>query len=328
MKSVAPADFIRHFQTASDWLPAAIVDQNVDCIKLIALDGTLEYVNRAGRRARGIDEYADVTGTPWWSLWPPEAQDRVRDGVRRARAGETVRFEAPWPTPDGEPRWWDVNVGPIRDPDGEMRGLVSIAREITTIVAARETAEAMAAEMAHRLRNAYTVTSALLSAAARGDPAREQFAREVSRQFMHLGAAQALMLSNGDGTTSLEALVTELTRGFARESAPIRIGKLPDLELDGRKVQPLALTIGELCANAAKYGAIGHGGDIMISATREGPRLSILWSEKSEKPVENIARAGGKGFALIRRVLAAQKGAIEIEWRENGLDATITMAVE
>jgi len=328
MKSVAPADLIRHFRTTSDWLLGAIIDQSVDCIKLIALDGTLEYVNRAGRRARGIDEFTDVSGTAWWSLWPPESQELVRDSVRRAAAGEAVRFEAPWPTLEGEAHWWDVTVGPVRNPDGEMRGLVSIAREITAIVTARETAKAMAAEMAHRLRNAYTVTSALLSAAARGDPAREQFAREVSQQFMHLGAAQALMLSNGGGTTSLEALLTELTRGFAHDSAPIRIGELADVELDDRKVQPLALTIGELCANSAKYGAIGHGGHIAISATREGPRLAILWSETSEKPVENIERAGGKGFALIRRVLAAQQGAIEIGWREDGLDATITMSVD
>lgn len=328
MTQVAGAETIRHFQTATDRLLAATIDQSADCATIIALDGGIEYLNRASRSLLGVGDLGHVVGKQWSSLWPAEAREKAEDSLRRARAGETVRFEARSPIPSDASRCWDVAVSPILDPNGEVRGLVANARDITDLVVAREVAQAMSAEMAHRLRNAYAVTSALLTASARGDPERESFARRISEQFMHLGAAQTLMLSTGTGTVSLQALVPELTRGFASESCRIDIGELPDVPLDDRRLQPLALTIGELCTNSAKYGAIGHGGQVAISARRGGRQLSIQWSETSSRPVENHERDGGTGFDLIRRVLTAQKGGFDVDWRADGLEAAVTIRLD
>jgi PAS domain S-box-containing protein len=328
MTKLASADKVRHFQTAADWLLSAIIDQSADCLQLISLDGVLEYVNRAGRCAMGIKDFSDAAGKQWVSLWPAEAQSLVAEHVKRALAGESVRFEARAPDASQQPHWWDVSLGPVYDPDGKMRGLVSVSRDITPLVAAREAAEAISAEMAHRLRNSYAVTSALLCASARGDPALEAFAQQVAEQFMHLGAAQTLMLSGGNSTVSLESLITELTRGFTGDRSHIEIGEVPHLLLEDRKVQPLALTIGELCTNSAKYGAIGHGGAVTISCGHEEGQLSLHWSEQSNRPVARHARSGGSGFDLIRRVLAAQKGGLEVTWREDGLDAVVSIGVD
>ena len=74
-----------------------------------------------------------------------------------------ARFEAFCPTAKGEPRWWDVTVSPLRDEHGELRGLISISRDVSADVRARELRETTAAEMKHRLRNAYALTSAIVT---------------------------------------------------------------------------------------------------------------------------------------------------------------------
>jgi PAS domain S-box-containing protein len=314
------------FASASDGMLAAVLDQSADCIKVIGLDGTLDFMNRNGRCAMEIDDFALVAGRSWWDLWPEDTRPAVREAFERASAGEHVRFEAFCPTAKGTPRWWDVSVSPLRDATGALQGLVSISRDITESVGIRELWDATAAEMRHRLQNAYALTSAIIMATARGSPEREDFARELVERLQQLGVAQSLLLDADKlGAPTLDILVRRLTEPFCGPHCALSTGDLPHLPLQETQLRTLALAIGELSTNSNKYGALGHGGAIIVSAALDAGVLTLRWRESSEIPVAATAREGGAGLALIRRSLASSNGSLALSWRDDGLDVALTM---
>lgn len=317
---------VTSFKSASNDMLASILDQSADCIKVIGPDGTLDYMNRNGRCAMGIDDFALVAGKNWWELWPDEAQPLIRSSIAAAQAGNNSRFQAFCPTARGEPRWWDVSVAPLRDEHGELKGLISVSRDISADVAARELRDSTAAEMKHRLHNAYTLTSAIVMASARGSPERAAFAREIVERLQRLGIAQSLLL-DGDalGTATLDILVRRLTEPFCGDESTLAIGKLPEVELDEAQIRTLALALGEFSTNSNKYGALGHGGRIAIEGAVADGTLRLHWRETLDRPVDREQRGGGSGFGLIRRTLAAHGGSLAVDWRDDGPDIAISL---
>ncbi len=326
MKSLDFPDIVSSFQSASNDMLASILDQSADCIKVIGPSGSLDFMNRNGRCAMGIDDFALVAGKDWWDLWPEDAQPLIRDAVARAQAGYNSRFEAFCPTAKGEPRWWDVSVAPLRDEQGALKGLISISRDISSDIAARQFRESTAAEMRHRLQNAYALTAAIITATARGVPEREVFAREIVERLSRLGVAQSLLL-DGDaiGTATLDELVRRLTEPFCGDGAALAIAKLPPVELNEQHVRTLALVLGEFSTNSNKYGALGHGGRIAIDGAIDGGVLNLNWRETTGRPVDIDQRDGSSGLTLIRRMLSAHGGTLDIDWRGDGLDIRITL---
>lgn len=314
------------FKTASNDMLAAVLDQSADCIKVIGPLGTLDYMNRNGRCAMGIDDFSAVAGKSWWDLWPTEAQPVIKEAVARAQAGENSRFEAFCPTGKGEPRWWDVSVAPLRDEQGRLQGLISVSRDVTAGVTARELRENTSAEMRHRLQNAYMLTSAIIMASARGTPDREEFAREIVDKLQRLGIAQSLLLDAEKlGNPSLDALVRRLTEPFCGNSCTLEIAHLPDVTLDEKQVRALALALGEFSTNSNKYGALGHGGRIAVRGKIVAGILTLRWSETADVPVEAHERDGSAGFRLIRRTLSSLQGSLDIAWRKDGLEVTVLL---
>ncbi|MCY7271137.1 MAG: PAS domain-containing protein [Sphingomonas bacterium] len=326
MNSLDFPSIANNFKSASNDMLAAILDQSADCIKVIGPTGSLDFMNRNGRCAMGIDDFALVAGKDWWDMWPEESQPLIRDAITKAQSGENSRFEAFCPTGKGEPRWWDVSVAPLRDEHGELQGLISISRDISRDIASRRLRESTAAEMKHRLSNAYALTSAIVIATARGKPEREAFAREIVDRLQRLGVAQSLLL-DGDaiGTATLDTLVRRLTEPFCGDSAALDIAPLPDVDLDETQVRTLALMLGEFSTNSNKYGALGHGGKISIDGQIEGHVLNLGWSETTDRPVDTEQRDGSSGLTLIRRMIGANGGTLDIAWRPDGLDITVTL---
>lgn len=326
MKSLDFPSIVNSFHSASNDMLAAILDQSADCIKVIGPSGTLDFMNSNGRCALGIDDFSMVAGKDWWDLWPEDARPLIKASIAKAHAGETSRFEAFCPTAKGEPRWWDVSVAPLRDEQGVLQGLISISRDISGDMVGRELRESTAAEMRHRLQNAYALTSAIVTSTARGVPEREAFAREIVERLQRLGIAQSLLL-DGDaiGSATLDDLVRRLTEPFCGDGAALAIARLPAVELEEQKVRTLALVLGEFSTNSNKYGALGHGGRIDIDGAIEGGLLQLNWREETRRPIDADQRDGSTGLTLIRRMLSAHGGTLDIDWRANGLDIRITL---
>jgi PAS domain S-box-containing protein len=315
---------VSNFDGASGEMLAAVLDQSMDCIKVIGASGSLDFMNRNGRCALEIDDFAAIAGLNWWDLWPDQAKPLVRDAVRRAQAGESSRFEAFCPTAKGNPRWWEVSASPLLDADGTMRGIISVSRDVTERVGAQALRQAVAEEMRHRLQNAYTLTGAIITASARGHADREAFASELLERLSRLGAAQALLLES-DGVAVLPQLVRRLTEPFCAPGCALTFGAMPDIALDETDTRILALAIGELSTNSNKYGAFGSGGSVTIEARLDDGVLCVAWRERSVRLRSTEAEGSGNGHRLIERTLKSRRGSFDLRWRDDGLDVDIRL---
>ena len=120
----------------------AILDQTFEFIGLMTPDGTIIEANRAALKFAGIEE-AEVLGklfweTPWWTH-SSEMQERLREAVKAAAAGEFVRFEATHTAAsDGTLHYIDFSLKPVENEQGEIIFLVPEGRDITALKRAEE----------------------------------------------------------------------------------------------------------------------------------------------------------------------------------------------
>lgn len=312
--------------TSAELLPA-LLDQSLDCVKLISRDGIVQYLNRNGLCAMEIDDLSSVVGQRWSDLWPEGARASIQDALRDAARG-AVRFDAFCPTAKGSPRWWDVSVSQVEDREGRWLGYLSVSRDVTGARLAKEVAEISAAEMRHRLKNSYAMVAGLLTSLARGHPQREEFVSEIRDRLSALGVAQTLFVAGEHAPCDIHELLPALLVPFDHPECPIDVEDVPHILINQGQADALALVFGELAVNSSKHGALTSTGKISVRAAITGGELVIRWSERSSRQVEAHSRTEGQGLRLIKRILSARHGSLEIDWVDNGLDAIITLRIE
>ena len=111
----------------------AIFDQTFQLMGLLTVDGRLIEANRTALQSIGVKE-SDVIGklfweTPWWKH-STELQEILRVAVKKAAAGEFVRFEAAYPSADGSLHCMDFSLKPVMDEAGGIVFLIPEARDI------------------------------------------------------------------------------------------------------------------------------------------------------------------------------------------------------
>src|SRR5579871_4709477 len=125
-KTAAPAS--PDEQTA---LLAAIVESSDDAIIGKAFDGTITGWNRGAERVYGYSA-AEALGRHISLIVPQERQHELLVIDSRIQRGETIRhFETVRLARDGRRIDVSISASPIRDAQGNITGIASIARDIT-----------------------------------------------------------------------------------------------------------------------------------------------------------------------------------------------------
>ncbi|WP_284053662.1 PAS domain-containing protein [Stakelama marina] len=112
-------------------LVIALLEQSDDCIKILSIDGHLDFMNCNGLKAMEIDFPELVLGKLWWKLWPSQSQDFVKQCFLKAARGEEARFEADCPTAKGTPHRWNVHLKPLTAREGTVVSVLSTSRMVT-----------------------------------------------------------------------------------------------------------------------------------------------------------------------------------------------------
>ena len=302
-----------------------VLEQTTDCVKLLSLDGTVLWMNANGLCAMEIDNFCNIEGKQWGTLWPAEARAQIENAYVFADSGDAAQFEAFCPTAKGTDRWWDVRVTQVNAPNGDPAGYLSISRDITDTRAARHALVLTMKEMRHRLGNTYAIAGGLLSAFARGIPDREVFARDMQKRLLGLYTAQS-MFAHDDAPRKISDLIPTLIKPFAGQIDTVNVGELTDAVVDRGQADAIGLVLAELTVNSIKYGALRNGGTIDIHADSLDDANRIIWTERLTKPVKRQSRAEGQGLTLIAQIVAARSGRLDIESSEFGF--TVTLAFQ
>jgi len=288
---------------------ARVVDQSVDCVKLIGLDGTIGYMNPNGLCAMEISDPNTVIGKDWSSVWPPESRAAITQSYVAARAGEVARFRAVCPTANGAPRWWDVTVSAVSNSEGVVSGYLAVSRDVTENQLAHQALDIAAQELRHRLKNTYTMIASLIRGYARGDQLKSEFADLMSQRLIALARAQTLFADSADDCR-LDELVLSLIQPFDSPTFQLTFADLPSIRIRPDMANAIAIIVGELAVNSSKHGAIRYGGTISVDSPADGTGIRLRWKENSIMPVAANSREGGQGLTLISRIAAARGGHI------------------
>ena len=129
---------------------AAIVESSDDAILGKTLEGIITSWNRAAERLYGYSA-VEAVGQPVTILVPPDRPGEVPEILRKIHRGQRVEhLETVRVTRDGERLDVSLTVSPIRDPEGNIVGASTIARDVTERKRAQERAIRLARQAALR----------------------------------------------------------------------------------------------------------------------------------------------------------------------------------
>jgi PAS domain S-box-containing protein len=114
----------------SELFNRTILESSPDCLKVLDIEGRIQYMNFNGLCQMEIDDFSGLKNKSWWSLWGSENEALVKTSVEKALEGETVQFTALCPTAKGTTKWWDVLVSPVGKP-GQPTQMISVSRDVT-----------------------------------------------------------------------------------------------------------------------------------------------------------------------------------------------------
>ena len=129
-KTPKPKPRVKSAEAAS--LLRTIVESSPECVKLLALDGTLLQMNQAGLAMLDADRADQVVGQKVVDLVVPEHQAAFRAVLTRVAGGAAGRLEFEVTTLKSARRWLDMQLVPLRSGGSEtVDTLLGLTRDVT-----------------------------------------------------------------------------------------------------------------------------------------------------------------------------------------------------
>jgi len=272
----------------------ALFDQSFQYTGLLATDGRLLQANRSSFDRHALPENHMIGRpfweTPWWS-GDPEAQERLRQAIGRAAAGEFVRFETTHQSDlDGLTHYIDFSLKPFTDGAGNVVYLIAEGRDVTEQRQAREARDKMelqflqaqklesvgrlAGGIAHDFNNILTAINGFAELALQ-DPTVPPGLRPTLEEIMKAGKSAATLTQQllafsrkqviEPRVIDLNEHLTQMRNMLARiigEDIVFELSPAPDLgriRADPNQIEQILVN---LAVNAKD--AMPHGGTLLV----------------------------------------------------------------
>ena len=330
----------------------------------MATDGTLLDANATS--LSGIDAALErVVGLPFWETpWftnTPGLPDMVRTAVAAVAGGETVRQEIHVNLPVGGWRWFDFQMRPVRDAEGQIVAIVPEAVELTERRKAEDAfrqAQKMEAigqltgGVAHDFNNLLTVIRSSADLLRRRDLPPDRMRRYVDAisdtadraakltgQLLTFARRQAISRQVFDVAAQLERIADMLkTVSGSSATFELEIGDRPlPIEAD---VNQFETALVNLAANARD--AMERGGRLRIraAAAPDGHFVTVAVSDTGcGIPTEHIdrifepffttkdiGRGTGLGLSQVYGFVHQSNGSVHVD-SQVGQGTTLTLSL-
>jgi PAS domain S-box-containing protein len=108
-----------------------LIESEPECVKLVAADGTLLEMNRAGLRMLEADSLQQVLGIVIADVVDPKYRSRFVSLTQRVFQGESGTLEFEVVGFKGTRRWLETHAAPLRNANGEITAALAVSRDIT-----------------------------------------------------------------------------------------------------------------------------------------------------------------------------------------------------
>jgi len=327
------------------YLLAAIGECSEDAIISESLAGDIDGWNPAAERLYGYT-VEEIRGKNHSALTPDEQLPELHQILDQVANGLTVeRREIPQLKKDGTVVEALLSAGPIRDSQGRILGVLTIARDISErkaveqLKASLRGKEVLLKEVHHRVKNDLQVISSLLNLQARhvlDRRALEMFKESQNRvrsiALFHEKLYQSKDLAHVEASEYLKTLLANLLAAYGARSSALALDVGPEEVLLGVDVAvPLGLVVNELISNALKHAfPSGHLGEIRVELRRVGEtqcRLSVIDNGAGFPSDLDFRRAPSLGLNLVCTLVDQLGGAIELI-QTGGTTFIVTFEVE
>jgi two-component sensor histidine kinase len=191
----------------------------------------------------------------------------------------------------------------------------------------RDRRELLSDELHHRIQNTLAIVLSLARITARSCKTIEAFQEVFGDRVQAMAKTNALLLRGNDQAINVrDALELELAPYAGRDKQVVL--RCASLAISAHSALSLSLLIHELATNAAKYGGLStSGGSLHVACVRGEIGGILTWRETTADMPPRKA-GGGAGSILIERLARDLGGAAHLDFRPDGLEATITFKLD
>jgi PAS domain S-box-containing protein len=258
------------------------------------------------------------------ALLQAEDWERLQQAWVTAREnGDTYETEFRVRRPNGEVRWCLGTAAASVDASNHIVRISGVTIDITDRKQAEDRQAFLAREVDHRARNVLAVVQSVLHLTKA--ETTEAYASAVEGRISALARAHMLLSECRWEGADLRRLLDE-------ELDPYRTGEVerivtdgPDVRLEPRHAQTIALAIHELATNAAKYGSLtAPSGKVSLSWAIERDNLEVEWAE-TMGPAVQVPTSRGYGTRVIKGSVEQLGGRAEFDWGRDGVRCKLSV---
>ncbi len=241
------------------------------------------------------------------------------------RTGEPVSFNTDLKMA-AETRSYDVKLEPKKNTGGEVTGLIGVAVDMTERKRQEEHWRLVMREMTHRSKNLLAVIQAMARQTAARSESTDVFVKHFAHRLRAMSKSHDLLVNeNWQGVDLTKLVEIHLTQVIDIDTAQISIHG-DDIALDSSSAQNLGLALHELMTNAVKYGSLSvPEGRLSVSWNVKGEMLCLHWIETGGPTVVPSERSGFGRNLLESAIGASLDGAVDLQFKPDGLVCEITI---
>jgi PAS domain S-box-containing protein len=269
----------------------------------------------------------DILGQTDEQVMPDGAGAGIAALKREAlESGQPKRTEVAFDDAPGQ-RWHDLHIEPLRNDKGEIVGLTGASVDVTDRKEGEAHLRLLLRELTHRSKNLLAVIQAMARQTARQGGSTENFLNQFSARLQALAASHDLLVRESWYGASLAELIrSQLAVYLDRDDAQVSMSG-PDVALKPEAAQNLGLALHELCANAAKFGALSVPEGRVSIAWQRGvdDALELDWHEQYGPKVKARRKQGFGTIVIEKNLSRALDAKVDMAFEPNGLRCHITI---
>lgn len=260
-------------------------------------------------------------------MHPDDIDSRRRMRAMAESIGKAIDIDFRILRPDGEVRWMSSRGRMVLDAEGHPVESFGVMVDVTDRKRAEEHAQALAAELDHRVKNVLARVQVVARRTREGSNSLDEFVTALNGRIDAMAKTHSQLSLNRWTGVGLSALVRGELAAYAAHGNTTVEG--PEVVLEPDSAQAVTTVLHELATNAAKYGALSTGtGRVGVCwrTITDGvpePALVIEWKESGGPNVIAPERSG-YGTSVIRNQIPYElQGTVDLTYPVDGVHCRI-----
>lgn len=328
---MGPSVLHEHEHDTAKWrIYEALLQATPDLSYVFDLQHRFIYANKALLDMWGM-RWEEAAGKTCLELgyapWHAAMHDDEIEQVIATR--RPVRGEVPFPHTTEGTRVYDYIFTPVFGPDGQVEAIAGSTRDITERTRHAEHLQLLVNELNHRVKNTLATVQSIARQTFANAEGMDDACGKIEERLLALASAHDVLTRENWHSAD----VAELARGLAaqgRFDARQFEVQGESCRIDPRRAMALAMALHELCANAARHGALSTpDGSVHIAWQRnrrgDGEELELVWRERGGPQVQPPAQRGFGSRLLERGLKHDMGGNVDLAFEPEGVTFRVSI---